>query len=189
MPTKIEQLALLQKENQNCIACPLAKEGRSSIVFGTGPIESRLFFVGEAPGAEEDRLGMPFVGRAGHLLRTLLQEALPTETPYFLSNAVKCRPLKNRTPLPTEITCCSTKILIKEIEIIQPRIIVALGKSALFALTKETDTLAHARKNQYHFQSIPVIATYHPAFCVRFPKWSSELKKDILSALKRSLCA
>lgn len=184
MPTNFEKLSILQKENNECHACPLALEGRTSIVFGSGPPESTLFFVGEAPGVQEDKTGKPFSGKAGLFLRQRLQTILPANISFFLSNTVKCRPPKNRTPTKQEITCCTTKILEKEIIIVRPCIIITLGKTAFFALTKENKKVEDARIGDYFFQTIPIIATYHPAFFSRFPKWQVEFEKDLQRVLK-----
>jgi DNA polymerase len=178
-----EKISFLQKKYINCDACPLACLGRSKVVFGQGATPAQIMIIGEAPGAEEDTTGRPFVGRAGQLLRTLLQEIIPTNYSIFISNVVNCRPPQNRKPTKQESKICAHLLLHKEIEIVKPRLIIAAGSTALLTLVPQAPAILKARLNLFLYQEIPLVPALHPSFCLRFPTMQNELKKDLLFAL------
>ncbi len=161
-----------------CRGCALCK-GRKQAVPGSGDRQATWMMVGEAPGAEEDAAGLPFVGKAGKLLDAMLAALnLKREQGVYIANAIKCRPPENRTPESTEIDACN-HFLTQQIELVQPEVIVALGKPAAYALLGHADSIHSLRGAvQYHEQAgrrIPVIVTYHPAYLLRQPeeKWKS----------------
>ena len=178
-----EKILFLQKKYIDCDACPLACLGRSKVVFGQGVIPAQIMIIGEAPGAEEDKTGNPFVGRAGQLLRTLLQETVPTHYSIFISNVVKCRPPQNRKPTKQESNICTNLLLRKEIEIAKPRLIIATGSTALLTLVPQAPAILKARLNLFLYQEIPLVPALHPSYCLRFPSMQNELKKDLSFAL------
>lgn len=168
----------LETAIRQCRACELCK-GRKQAVPGTGDRRASWLMVGEAPGAEEDVAGLPFVGKAGKLLDAMLAALnLKRETGVYIANAVKCRPPENRTPDSAEIDACN-HFLAQQIDLIQPEVIVALGKPAAYALLGHADSIQSLRGAvQYREQGgrrIPVIVTYHPAYLLRQPeeKWKS----------------
>ncbi len=161
-------LEALKEKARHCNACRLA-EGRTQVVFGEGDPDARLMFVGEAPGADEDRLGRPFVGKAGQLLDRILEAAgIPRESVY-ITNVVKCRPPENRTPLPDEAKTCSNLWLLPEIELVKPQIIVPLGSvAAQFFLGKKVP-ITRARGQWFEWNGILVFPMFHPAYLLRNP--------------------
>ena len=162
---------------ENCKKCNLGST-RNKFVFGSGDLCADLLLVGEAPGQEEDLQGEPFVGRAGKLLDKILKAIGYTrDTNIFITNIVKCRPPDNRDPLPSEIEDCSP-YLNKQIELIKPKLIVALGKVAGKALLKKDILLKEMRNKTHYFKSIPLIVTYHPAALLRNPSLKKESWKD-----------
>jgi len=162
---------------ENCKKCNLGST-RNKFVFGSGDPSADLLLVGEAPGQEEDLQGEPFVGRAGKLLDKILKAIGYTrDTNIFITNIVKCRPPDNRDPLPSEIEDCSP-YLNKQIELIKPKLIVALGKVAGKALLKKDILLKEMRNKTHYFKSIPLIVTYHPAALLRNPSLKKESWKD-----------
>jgi uracil-DNA glycosylase family 4 len=171
-----EELYKLAEEIRRCTACPLWK-GRTLAVPGEGNSQAKIMFVGEAPGAEEDRQGRPFVGRAGKLLDEMLKVAGLKREEVFITNCVKCRPPGNRNPKTAELKTCK-KWLDKQIDIIKPALIVLLGRVAVKNLLGEARIKDHngkviEKKNQRYF------VTYHPAAAIRFPiKIRGEMEKD-----------
>jgi DNA polymerase len=161
----LEELAA---QAAHCTACRL-HEGRTHVVFGEGDPDARLMFVGEAPGADEDRLGRPFMGKAGQLLDRILEAAgIPRESVY-ITNVVKCRPPENRTPLPDEAKTCSNLWLLPEIELVKPQIIVPLGSvAAQFFLGKKVP-ITRARGQWFEWNGILVFPMFHPAYLLRNP--------------------
>lgn len=163
MPTSLE---LLAADAAGCTRCPLA-EGRTNVVFGTGDPTSDLMFVGEGPGAEEDRQGLPFVGRSGKLLDQLLQEELGLgRDRVYIANVVKCRPPNNRDPLPEEIAACRP-YLESQVELIAPRVIVTLGKFAGQLLLGSTEGITRLRGRTYPYGDAVLVPTVHPAYVLR----------------------
>jgi DNA polymerase len=170
-------LTALRAEIGDCQRCKLAK-GRTHIVFGTGNPEANLMFVGEAPGADEDAQGEPFVGAAGQLLTKMIQAMGYQRQDVYICNILKCRPPQNRNPEPDEIAACE-QFLRKQIAIVQPRVIVALGKFAAQFLCGETTPITRLRGNLRTFHEIPVMPTYHPAYLLRDASRKGEAWADL----------
>jgi len=170
-------LTALRAELGDCQRCKLAK-GRQHIVFGTGNPEANLMFVGEAPGADEDAQGEPFVGAAGQLLDKMIQAMGFERRDVYICNVLKCRPPQNRNPETDEITACE-QFLRKQIAIVQPRIIVALGKFAAQFLCGESTPITRLRGNLRTYHEVPVMPTYHPAFLLREPARKAEAWADL----------
>lgn len=164
---------------KNCTHCPLGTQGRSQVVFGDGNAHAKLMFVGEGPGRDEDRLGKPFVGRAGQLLTKIIEALGIERTDVYISNVVKCRPPQNRTPLPNEAQTCTSLLLFKEIEIISPSIICTLGATASQALISSSLPLGKVRGNLHEAQDILILPTYHPAYLLRNPEAKKIVWADI----------
>lgn len=164
MPTALE---VLRAEALSCTACPLADQGRTQVVFGVGDPQADLLFVGEGPGAEEDRLGEPFVGRSGKLLDRLLAEELGiTRERAYIANVVKCRPPGNRDPEPVEIATCRPW-LERQIDLIDPTVVVTLGKFASQLLLDSTVGITKLRGQAYPYRGGVLIPTLHPAYVLR----------------------
>ncbi len=162
MPT-LDELA---REAAGCTRCPLAA-GRSTVVFGTGDPRADLMFVGEAPGAEEDRQGLPFVGRSGKLLdRLLLEELGITRDRCYIANVVKCRPPENRDPKPEEIAACRP-YLEGQVDAIDARVVVTLGRFAAQVLLGTTEGITRLRGRTYPYRGGVLIPTFHPAAVLR----------------------
>jgi DNA polymerase len=178
-------LTLVRAELGDCQRCKLAK-GRRHIVFGTGNPEAHLMFVGEGPGADEDAQGEPFVGAAGQLLTKMIQAMHLGREDVYICNVIKCRPPGNRDPEPDEVAACEP-FLKKQIAVVQPRAIVALGKFAAHVLTGERTPITRLRGNLKHYQGIPVMPTYHPAYLLRDESRKREAwhdLKEVMALLK-----
>ena len=160
-----------------CQACPLFK-GRKQAVPGEGNRRARLMFVGEAPGRDEDLQGKPFVGRAGQLLTRIIQAMGFSREEVYIANVIKCRPPENRTPKPDEIKACSP-FLLRQIELIQPRVIVALGKVATDFLLQSPKSMSELRGHFGQFQGIPVMPTFHPSYLLRYPEQKRVVWEDV----------
>lgn len=169
----------------NCTACDL-HAGRTNTVFGVGQQDADIMVIGEAPGADEDRQGEPFVGRAGKLLDQMLQAINHPRETVYIANIVKCRPPENRNPQQEEALRCSV-YLQRQIELVSPRVILAVGKVAAQNLLQTDLPIGKMRGNQYHYAAlnIPVIVTYHPAYLLRSPKEKAKVWQDL--KLLRSL--
>jgi DNA polymerase len=165
-----------EKKIKNCKECPLG-DSRNKFVFGDGNEHADIFFIGEAPGADEDRIGIPFVGRAGKLLDRLLAEVKIRREDVFIGNILKCRPPQNRDPLLQEINTC-TPYLNEQIKLIQPKIIVALGRIAAQYLLNSTSSLKQLRGRLWQYQGVDLIVTYHPAAILRTAGWLAATKED-----------
>jgi uracil-DNA glycosylase family 4 len=159
------ELAALAGVVAACTRCRLA-EGRHKAVFGSGNPNADLMFIGEGPGAEEDRQGLPFVGAAGELLTRIIQAIDLTRDDVYIANVVKCRPPGNRDPQPDEVAACRG-YLEKQIALIRPRVIVALGKVAAQALLGNDSPIGRMRGQWHSVQGIPTMVTYHPAALLR----------------------
>ncbi len=172
----------LERCMSSCHACPL-HEHRRQVVAGVGDRKAEWLFVGEGPGAEEDARGEPFVGQAGKLLDSMLAAiGLRRGDGVYIANAVKCRPPGNRTPEADEINCCRP-FLEHQIELITPRLIVLLGRSAAHSvLHDERGTLASLRGKRFEYKGIPVVVTYHPAYLLRNLPEKSKVWEDLLLA-------
>jgi DNA polymerase len=176
-PSSMLTLAEIQKELEDCKRCKLHR-ARKTIVFGEGNEKARLMFVGEGPGYDEDVQGRPFVGRAGQLLTKIIQSInLPREEVY-ITNIIKCRPPQNRNPEPDEIQSCHP-FLMKQIRVIQPKIICALGTFSAQTLLKTDTKITALRGKFYDLDEIKVIPTYHPAFLLRNPERKREVWEDM----------
>lgn len=164
MPTAFETL---RDEALACTACKLAGLGRTQVVFGMGDPSAALMFVGEGPGAEEDKQGLPFVGRSGKLLDQLMREELGvTRDRVYIANVVKCRPPSNRDPEPDEIAACRP-YLERQLDLIRPEVVVTLGKFAAHLLLDTNEGVTKLRGRTYPFRHGVLIPTLHPAYALR----------------------
>ena len=175
-------LQLIREEIGDCTRCRLHK-GRTNLVFGVGNVNADIMFVGEGPGADEDAQGEPFVGRAGQLLNNMIAAMGLRREEVYIANVVKCRPPGNRTPEKDECDICSP-FLLRQIEVIQPKVIVALGAVAAKNLLAMNDSMANLRGRWYDFKSSKLLVTYHPAYLLRDPRQKKEAWKDLQMAMK-----
>jgi uracil-DNA glycosylase len=167
-----------------CRKCAYLAETRTQTVFGAGPAETRLMFIGEAPGADEDRQGKPFVGRAGQLLTDMITKGMGlSRDEVFIANVLKCRPPENRTPTLEEMDHC-TGYLERQIAIIRPEFICLLGRVALQGLLKSDSSMGKARGKWYYYKGIPTIATYHPSYLLRKPDAKRDVWEDLQMLMK-----
>ena len=183
-------LEILDDIGPNCQRCKLAKLGRRQIVFGTGDPDAELMFIGEGPGADEDAQGLPFVGRAGQLLNNMIAAMGLKREQVYIANIVKCRPPGNRTPERDECDTCSP-FLMRQIQVIRPKVIVALGATAAKNLLGLNDSMGSMRGCFYDFSprraagdgaepfECKLAVTYHPAFLLRDPRQKKETWKDL----------
>lgn len=176
-------LEAIRVELVECNRCPLAKMGRHTIVFGDGDPYAHLLFVGEGPGADEDAQGLPFVGRAGQLLNNMISAMGLKRQEVYIANVVKCRPPGNRVPEPVEANTCMP-FLWRQIEVIQPEVIVALGATAATYLLGRKAPLASLRGRIHSVRNAKLIVTYHPAYLLRDPRQKGEAWKDLQIAMK-----
>ncbi len=169
----------LRQRVVNCTACSL-HETRTQAVFGVGSESADWLIVGEAPGAEEDRQGEPFVGRAGQLLNNMLFAMGLNRERVYIANILKCRPPNNRDPRPEEVVKCEV-YLHRQISLLQPRVILAVGRIAAQNLLKRQDSLSTIRGKVFHYSdtTIPVVVTYHPAYLLRTPRDKSKAWQDL----------
>ncbi|MBK9160643.1 MAG: uracil-DNA glycosylase [Nitrosomonadales bacterium] len=173
----------LKQKVRDCTACKL-RAGCTQTVFGVGDERAEWLFVGEGPGADEDALGEPFVGQAGKLLdNMLLAIRLKRGDNAYIANIVKCRPPGNRNPEPDEIASC-LPYLQRQIELIRPKIIVALGKVASNALLGKDATMASLRGTLHDYRGIPMVVTYHPAYLLRSPSEKAKAWQDLCMAVQ-----
>ncbi len=170
---------VLEQQVSTCTRCAL-HECRTQTVFGTGNRNADWMIIGEAPGAEEDKQGEPFVGRAGLLLNEILFAAGYQRADVFIANILKCRPPSNRDPSADEISCCQS-YLQRQIELIQPKLILAVGRVAAHGLLQTTTQVGRLRGtvHSYGEQGIPLIVTYHPAYLLRSPLEKRKVWKDL----------
>lgn len=170
----------LAAEVRHCTKCGLHST-RTQTVFGVGNRRAQWMFVGEAPGADEDRQGEPFVGRAGQLLNAMIAALGLKREEVFICNVLKCRPPNNRDPQAGEVEQCEP-YLIRQIELIRPRLIVALGRHAAHSLLKTDLALARLRSQRLSYQDIPLVVTYHPAYLLRTPSDKRKAWDDLCRA-------
>jgi uracil-DNA glycosylase len=170
-------LDVLNKLICNCRKCPLG-ETRNKFVFGVGNPVAEVMLIGEAPGADEDAQGEPFVGRAGKLLNDILKAIKFAREEVYIANIIKCRPPGNRNPLPEEMEKC-IPYLYKQIDLIKPKVILCLGLIAAGALLKTKQSLGKLRGNIFDFDNIKVMVTYHPAALLRNPNWKKGCWEDV----------
>jgi len=171
-------LEAVRAEIGDCTRCPLAYAGRHTIVFADGDPNATLMFVGEGPGADEDAQGLPFVGKAGQLLNNMITAMGLKREEVYIANIVKCRPPGNRTPEFAEASTCS-QFLLKQIDIVRPKVIVALGATAATYLLGVRQSLSSLRGRWYSTRGAKLAVTYHPAFLLRDPRQKGEAWKDL----------
>jgi uracil-DNA glycosylase family 4 len=171
-------LAALRQDIGDCTRCPLAYAGRHTIVFGDGDPNARLMFVGEGPGADEDEQGLPFVGKSGQLLNNMINAMGLSREQVYIANIVKCRPPANRAPEPAEANIC-TQFLVRQMDIVQPQVVVALGATAAMYLLGVKQSLASLRGRFHMVRGAKAAITYHPAFLLRDPRQKGEAWKDL----------
>jgi DNA polymerase len=191
----VEALRIIREDLGDCTRCVLHKQGRKQIVFGVGNPNAELMFVGEGPGADEDQQGGPFVGRAGQLLNNMIRAMGITREQVYIANIVKCRPPGNRTPEREECDTCSP-FLMRQIAVIKPKVVVALGAVAAKTLLAMNASMAQLRGRFYDFKPAGVrsndpnwdgcklAVTYHPAFLLRDPRQKKETWKDLQMVMK-----
>jgi len=167
----------LYENIHECINCPLGKT-RTKFVFGSGNVSADLMVIGEAPGADEDQQGLPFVGRAGQLLTKILESIGLNRDDVYICNILKCRPPNNRKPLISETDECEP-YLIKQIEFIKPRFILALGLTSANTLLKNKESMTSLRGRKHDYHGISTIVTYHPAALLRNPEWKKATWEDM----------
>lgn len=173
----------LQSAIRSCKACPLYT-GRTQAVPGVGDQNAAWLFVGEAPGADEDAQGEPFVGGAGKLLDNMLRSInLKRGDNVYIANVLKCHPPGNRNPLPEEIALCEP-YLKRQIDLINPKLIVALGKFAAQTLSRSETSISDLRGHIHRYRDIPLIVTYHPAYLLRHPQEKAKAWRDLCLAVK-----
>jgi uracil-DNA glycosylase len=175
-------LELIREDIGDCTRCPLHK-GRNKLVFGDGSPDARLMFVGEGPGADEDAQGIPFVGRAGQLLNNMIAAMGLKREGVYIANVVKCRPPGNRTPEPEEANTCSP-FLFRQIDVVRPQVIVALGATAATYLLGQRQPLAGLRGRVHAFRGMQLVVTYHPAYLLRDPRQKKEAWADLQIAMR-----
>ena len=177
--SQADALSALKVEiGPQCARCKLHTLGRRQVVFGVGNPNADLMFVGEAPGADEDIQGEPFVGRAGQLLTKIIEAIGMTRDDVYIANVIKCRPPQNRNPEPDEVEQCEP-FLFRQIETIKPKVIVALGKFAAQSLLKTTDPITRIRGREYKYRDAILMPTYHPAYLLRNPSSKREVWEDM----------
>jgi len=179
----IQALKLIREDIGDCTRCRLHKQGRKQIVFGVGNPTADLMFIGEAPGAEEDLQGEPFVGRAGQLLNNMIKAMGLEREQVYIANIIKCRPPGNRTPERDECETCSP-FLMRQIEVIKPKAIVALGAVAAKTLLAINAPMSDLRGRWYDFRGTKLAVTYHPAFLLRDPRQKKEAWKDLQMVMR-----
>ncbi|MEO1923361.1 MAG: uracil-DNA glycosylase [Nautiliaceae bacterium] len=176
MPNELQEL---EKICKTCTLCDLSKT-RTNVVFGEGNPNAKLMFIGEGPGEMEDKTGRPFVGRAGKLLTKIIENVLElTRNDIYIANIVKCRPPNNRVPTIEEAETCKPYLL-KQIDIINPQILVCLGKTAFMYLLNTDMPISKVRGQIFEYKGKKVIPTYHPSFLLRNPSAKKEAYKDFL---------
>ena len=191
-PTKAAAFTALRERALACVKCPHLAASRTTVVFGVGNIDAQLMFVGEAPGADEDEQGEPFIGRAGQLLTKILLATGLTRSDVYIANILKCRPdtpgqsAGNRPPTPEERATC-IPYLQEQIDLIKPKAIVALGATAVDGLLGKTLGITKLRGNWQEYRGIPLMPTYHPAYLLRNQSLSEKRKvwEDFLKVMEK----
>jgi DNA polymerase len=180
----VAALQAIRADIGDCTRCPLHAMGRKQIVFGTGNPYAELMFVGEAPGADEDQQGEPFVGRAGQLLNNMIVAMGLKREDVYIANIIKCRPPGNRTPLPEECAICGP-FLMRQIDVIQPKVLVALGAVAAKTLLSVNESMGALRGRWYQVRGIDLAVTYHPAYLLRNPPAKKDAWADLQMVMKK----
>lgn len=179
----VRELAALAETVSQCTKCALC-ENRTQTVFGDGHPRAKLVFVGEAPGVEEDRQGIPFVGRAGKLLTDIIEKGIKIpRSEVYICNVLKCQPPNNRDPRPDEVKLCEP-YLVRQLELIQPKVICALGAHAARTLLKTNEPIGKLRGKWHFYHGIPLRATYHTAYLLRNPADKKKVWEDIKQVIK-----
>lgn len=173
-----ESLLALKETVTQCTKCSELAKTRKNVVFGAGNARARLVFVGEAPGHDEDLQGLPFVGRAGQLLTKIIESIGLTRQNVFICNVLKCRPPGNRNPLPEEITNCES-YLFRQLDILQPEMICALGAFAAQTLLKTNTSISALRGRFHEYRGTKLICTFHPAYLLRNPHDKRKVWEDM----------
>ena len=180
-----DALAAIRGDIGECTRCKLSGLGRKQVVFGVGNPNADLMFVGEAPGADEDVQGVPFVGRAGQLLTKIIEAIDLGRDDVYIANVIKCRPPQNRNPEPDEVETCEP-FLFRQIDIIRPKVIVALGKFGAQTLLGTLEPISRLRGRVYEYRGAKLIPTFHPAYLLRNPSSKREVWED-MKLVKRLL--
>ena len=178
------ELAAIEARAKICVKCSELSRCRTNVVFGAGNSKAEIMFVGEGPGHDEDVQGLPFVGRSGELLTKIIAAMGFTREEVYIANVVKCRPPENRTPLPDEIANC-LPYLLSQIELIQPKVLVALGATAVRALLDVHLGITKMRGHWYTFRGIPIMPTFHPAYLLRNPPAKKDVWGDMKAVLEK----
>jgi uracil-DNA glycosylase len=179
----VSSLRMIREDIGDCTRCPLHAQGRKQIVFGVGNPHADLMFIGEAPGADEDEQGEPFVGRAGQLLNNMIKAMGIRREDVYIANIIKCRPPGNRTPERDECETCSP-FLMRQIDVIAPKVLVALGAVAAKTLLAVNAPMSQLRGRWFDFRGRKLAVTYHPAFLLRDPRQKKETWKDLQMVMK-----
>jgi uracil-DNA glycosylase family 4 len=172
-----DALAAIRADIGDCTRCRL-HTGRRHIVFGVGNPSAELMFVGEAPGADEDMKGEPFVGRAGQLLTKIIEAMGLKREDVYIANVIKCRPPENRNPEPDEVETCEP-FLFRQIDVIRPKVVVALGKFAAQGLLRTVDPISRLRGRVFDYRGAKLIPTFHPAYLLRNPSSKRDVWEDM----------
>jgi uracil-DNA glycosylase family 4 len=181
---RIRSLAILRQQVADCTRCTELAATRTQTVFGAGPPDARLCFFGEAPGADEDASGEPFVGRAGQLLTKIIEACTLTRDQVYILNVLKCRPPGNRTPLPDEVGNCRG-FFERQFELIAPEFICCLGTSAAQSLLRTTEPIGKLRGRWFSFGTAQVLCTYHPSYLLRNPAAKRDVWDDMKILMQR----
>ncbi len=182
-PERAETLEDIRAELGDCQRCALGR-GRNKLVFGAGNPAARLVFVGEGPGREEDQCGEPFVGEAGRLLERILFAMGLSRADVYICNVVKCRPPQNRNPREEEIAACEP-FLLRQLAVIKPQVIVALGRFAAQTLLNDQTPISRLRGRWHSYQGIDLMPTFHPAYLLRNPGGKREVWQDMQQVMQR----
>jgi uracil-DNA glycosylase len=177
------ELNLLNKEVIGCVRCKELAQCRTQTVFGVGNVKPRLCFFGEAPGADEDKQGEPFVGRAGQLLDKIIEAMTLKRSDVYILNTLKCRPPSNRTPLLEEVENCRP-FFTRQLEILRPELVVCLGACAAQALLQTKESIGKLRGRIHDYRGVKVYATYHPAYLLRNPPAKRDVWEDMKLVMK-----
>jgi uracil-DNA glycosylase family 4 len=178
-------LVAIREDLGDCTRCKLHTLGRTQVVFGVGNPEADLMFVGEAPGADEDEQGIPFIGKAGQLLTRIIEAIDLRRDDVYIANIIKCRPPQNRNPEPDEVASCEP-FLFRQIDVVQPKVIVALGKYAAQTLLRTEAPISRLRGQIFGYRGAKLIPTFHPAYLLRNPSSKREVWED-MKLVKRLL--
>jgi DNA polymerase len=173
-----ETLEVIREDLGDCTRCKLHRLGRRQIVYGVGNPRAELMFIGEAPGHDEDVQGIPFVGRAGQLLTKIIEAIELSRGDVYIANVIKCRPPENRNPESDEVASCEP-FLFRQVQVIKPRVIVALGTFAAQTLLRTNDPISRLRGRVFHYGDARLIPTFHPAYLLRSPERKREVWEDM----------